>query len=154
LRTSRRDDRNAYVERPVQSLHEGVMVLARISPALDRSDQWGPTVWPVPAVKSELWVVFRHGISIGFDSYWGKTSPPFIYEGPQSIEGTQSYLSLTSNFYRLNTFSNIHASGLLISTAWDGVLGPAGRPRARRRCPRPDGVPPGRELRWPLLVCS
>jgi hypothetical protein len=46
---SRRDDRNAYVERPVQSPDEGVMVLARTSPAPDR---WDPTVWPVLADKS------------------------------------------------------------------------------------------------------
>jgi hypothetical protein len=40
LRRSRRDDQNAYVERPVRSPDEGVMVLARTSPAPDRSDRW------------------------------------------------------------------------------------------------------------------
>jgi hypothetical protein len=56
-------------------------------------------------------------------------------------------------FYPLNNFSNLHASRLLISTNWDGVLGPAGRPRARRWRPHPDRVPPGQELRRSLLVC-
>jgi hypothetical protein len=85
--SSHRDDRNSYVERPIQSPDEGVMVLERTIPALDQSDWWGPTVWPVPAVKYELGVVFRHGICIGFDSYLGKTSPPYIYEGPRPING-------------------------------------------------------------------
>jgi hypothetical protein len=44
LLRSRRDDRNAYVERLVRSPDEGVMVLARTRPALDRSDRWDPTV--------------------------------------------------------------------------------------------------------------
>jgi hypothetical protein len=41
----------------------------------------------------------------------------------------------------------------LIFTVIDGVLGPAGWPRARWRRPRPDGTLPGRELWRPLLVC-
>jgi hypothetical protein len=44
LRISRRDDRNEYVERPVQSPDEGVMVLARTSSVPERSDRWDPTV--------------------------------------------------------------------------------------------------------------
>jgi hypothetical protein len=44
LRRSHRDDRNAYVERPVRSPDEGVMVLARTNPTPDRSDRWDPTV--------------------------------------------------------------------------------------------------------------
>jgi hypothetical protein len=44
LRRSHQDDRNAYVERPIRSLDEGVMDLARTSPARDWSDRWGPTV--------------------------------------------------------------------------------------------------------------
>jgi hypothetical protein len=43
-------------------------------------------------------------------------------------------------------FSNLHASRLLISMTKDGVIGPAGRPRAFWQRPRPDGVPPEREL--------
>jgi hypothetical protein len=75
-------------------------------------------------------------------------------KGHGGLRATQSNLSLPSTFYPLNTFSNLHASRLLISTTWDGVLGPVGRSRACRRCPRPDGVPPGRELQRSLLVCS
>jgi hypothetical protein len=44
LRRSRRDDRNAYVECPVRSPDEGVVVLARTNPAPHRSDRWDPTV--------------------------------------------------------------------------------------------------------------
>jgi hypothetical protein len=87
LRRSRRDDQNAYVERPVQSPDEGVVVLARTSLAPDRSDWWDPTVLPVLIAKSELGVVSRCEIGIGFDSYWGKTSPAYIYEGSQPMEG-------------------------------------------------------------------
>jgi hypothetical protein len=86
LRISRREDRNAYVECLVRSPDEGVMVLARTNSARDRSDRWDPTVWPVLAAKSELGVVFQRIICIGFYSYWGKTSPPYIYEGPLPIE--------------------------------------------------------------------
>jgi hypothetical protein len=49
--------------------------------------------------KSELGVVFRHGICIGFDSYWGKTSPPYIYEGSRSIEGITIESNITFTFY-------------------------------------------------------
>jgi hypothetical protein len=103
LRRSRRDDRNAYVEHPVRSPDEGVMVLARTNPAPDRSDWWSPTVWPVPAVKSELGVVFRHRICIGFDSYWGKTSPPYIYKGSRPIEGDTIESTITLYFLSLTT---------------------------------------------------
>jgi hypothetical protein len=41
LHRSRRDDRNASMERPVRSPDEGVMILARTNPAADR---WGPRV--------------------------------------------------------------------------------------------------------------
>jgi hypothetical protein len=44
MHRSHRDDRNAYVELPGRSPDEGFMVLARTSPAPDRSDRWGPTV--------------------------------------------------------------------------------------------------------------
>jgi hypothetical protein len=33
----------------------------------------------------------------------GQDFPPYIYEGSQSIEGTQLNLSITSTFYSLNT---------------------------------------------------
>jgi hypothetical protein len=150
---SRRDNQNAYVERPVRSPDEGVMVLARTSSAPDRSDWWGPTVWPVIAAKSELGVVFQYHICIGFDSYWGKTSPQYIYEGSWAIEGNTIESIITSTFYLSTPFSNLYASRLLISMTWDGVLGPVGRPRARRRRPHPNGVPPRRELQRSLLVC-
>jgi hypothetical protein len=39
LRRSHRDDQNAYVERPVRSPDEGVVVLARTSPVPDQSDR-------------------------------------------------------------------------------------------------------------------
>jgi hypothetical protein len=42
--------------------------------------------------------------SIGFDSYWGKTSPPYIYEGPRPIEGITIELNITFTFY-LQTLS-------------------------------------------------
>jgi hypothetical protein len=101
LRRSRRDNRNTYVERPVLSPDEGDMVLVRTSPAPDRSDRWCPTVWPMLVVKSELGVVFRHEICIGFDSYWGKTSPPYIYEGPRPIERNTIESNIT--FYFLSS---------------------------------------------------
>jgi hypothetical protein len=63
------------------------MTLARTNPTPDRSDRWDPTIGLVLAAKSELGVVFRHRICIDFDSYWGKTSPPYIYEGQRPIEG-------------------------------------------------------------------
>jgi hypothetical protein len=40
----RRDDRKAYIKRPVRNPDEGVMVLARTSSAPDRSDRWNLTV--------------------------------------------------------------------------------------------------------------
>jgi hypothetical protein len=87
LLRSCRDNLNAYVERPVRSPDEGVMVLARTSPVPDQSDWSALTVWPVLAVKFELGVVLWHEICIDTDSYWGKTSPPYIYEGARPIEG-------------------------------------------------------------------
>jgi hypothetical protein len=74
--------------------------------------------------------------------------------GHGRLKGSKSNLFITYTFYPLNTFSNLHASRLLVSTVVDDVLRLAGQPRARRRRPRPDGIPPGRELRQPLLVCS
>jgi hypothetical protein len=56
-------------------------------------------VWPAYPAKSELGVVFRHGICIGFDSYWGKTSPPYIYEGSRPIEGNTIESNITFTFF-------------------------------------------------------
>ena len=39
LRRSRRDDRNAYIERPIRSPDEGVMPPGRPAPRSDRSDR-------------------------------------------------------------------------------------------------------------------
>jgi hypothetical protein len=149
LRRSRRDNRNAYVERLVRSPDEGVIVLERTSPVPDRSHRWDPTVWPVLAAKSELGVVFWCRICTG-----ARPPHPIFMKVHGRLRDTQSNLSLPCTFYPLNTFSNLHASRLFISMTWDGILGPAGQPRARRGPPRLDGVPPRQELRRPLLVCS
>jgi hypothetical protein len=53
--------------------------------------------------RPELGVVFRHEICIGFDSYWGKTSPPYIYEGSQPIEGNTIESIITFYFLSLTT---------------------------------------------------
>jgi hypothetical protein len=53
-----------------------------------------------------------------------------------------------------NLSSNLHAAPLLISMVVDDILRLVSRRRARWRRPHPDGVPPGWELWWPLLVCS
>jgi hypothetical protein len=79
------------------------MVLARTSPAPDRSDRWDPTVWLALADESELGVVFRCGVCIGLDSYWGKTSPPYIYEGSWPIE-ENTIESIKFIFYRILPF--------------------------------------------------
>ena len=64
LRRSRRDDRNAYIERLIRSPDEGVMPPRRPAPRSDRSDQSKAVrpvqtpVRPVRNAQSELGVVF------------------------------------------------------------------------------------------------
>jgi len=64
LRRSRRDNRNAYIERPIRSPDEGVMPPGRPAPRSDRSDRSRAVrpvqrpVRPVRNSKSELGVVF------------------------------------------------------------------------------------------------
>ena len=57
LRRSRRDNRNAYIERPIWSPDEGVMPPGRPAPRSDRSDR-SRAVRPVRNAQSELGVVF------------------------------------------------------------------------------------------------
>ena len=57
LRRSRRDDRNAYIERPIRSPDEGVMPPGRPAPRSNRSDR-SRVVRPVRNAQSELGVVF------------------------------------------------------------------------------------------------
>ena len=47
LHRSRRDDRNAYIERPIWSLDEGDMTSGRSAPRVDRSDRFVGAVIPV-----------------------------------------------------------------------------------------------------------
>ena len=54
LRISRRDHRNAYIERLIRSPDEGVMPPRRPAPRSDRSDRSSP----VRNAQSELGVVF------------------------------------------------------------------------------------------------
>jgi hypothetical protein len=42
-------------------------------------------------------------ICIGFDSYWGKASPPYIYEGSRPIEGNTIESTITFYFLSLTT---------------------------------------------------
>ena len=61
LRRSRRDDRNAYIERLIRSPDEGVMPPRRPAPRSDRSRAVRPVQRPVRPVRnaqSELGVVF------------------------------------------------------------------------------------------------
>ena len=61
LRRSRRDDRNAYIERLIRSPDEGVMPPRRPAPRSDRSDRSRavrPVQRPVRNAQSELGVVF------------------------------------------------------------------------------------------------
>ena len=58
LRRSRRDDRNAYIERLIRSPDEGVMPPRRPAPRSNRSR----AVRPVRNAQSELGVVFWHRI--------------------------------------------------------------------------------------------
>ena len=64
LRRSRRDDRNAYIERPIWGPDEGVMPPGRPAPRSDRSDRSRAVrpvqrpVRPVRNTQSELGVVF------------------------------------------------------------------------------------------------
>ena len=55
LRSSHRDDRNAYVEHPIWSSDERVMVSGRLDTGSDRS---GRPVTPVQTAQSEFGVVF------------------------------------------------------------------------------------------------
>ena len=86
LHSSRRDKRNAYVERPIWSSDERVMASERLDTGSDRSDRSGRPVRPVQTVQSGFGVVFWCGICIELDSWWGKTSPPYKYKGPRPIE--------------------------------------------------------------------
>ena len=101
LRSSHRDDQNAYVERLIWSSDERVMVSGRLDTGLDRSDRSGR---PVQTVQSEFGVVFWCGICIELDSWWGKTSPPYKYKGSRPIEHIQSiktYQSITFRYFVL-----------------------------------------------------
>ena len=58
LRRSHRDDRNAYIERPIWSMDEGVMPPGRPAALFDRSRVVRPVQRPVRNAQSELGVVF------------------------------------------------------------------------------------------------
>ena len=58
LRSSRRDDQNAYIERPIWTSDERVMAPGRIDSYPDRSDRLAGAVRPVRTAQSELEVVF------------------------------------------------------------------------------------------------
>ena len=72
--SSRRDDRNAYVERLIWSSDERVMASERIDTGSDRSKLYNPSL--------ELY--------FDADSWWGKTSPPYKYKWSRPIEHIQS----------------------------------------------------------------
>jgi hypothetical protein len=122
LHRSCQDDRNAYVERPVRSPDEGVMVLARTSPASDRSDRWSPTVWPVPAVKSEgpfdtaLWEE-RSGRSCNFSLRQLRMTP--TQNSSPSLISSYKSAPASQAFGRASTKTVPGAvSGVLPNTAW------------------------------------
>jgi hypothetical protein len=128
-------------------------------PALRMTGLTGGPVEPngLAGARSQIW--FRCWISM-WNWYrlrllLGQDLPTLYLWMLTSDWGEHNRIYQLHLLFTLSTpFSNLHASHLLISTILDGILGPAGLPRARRRCPRPSGVPLGRELRRPLLVCS
>ena len=104
LRSSRRDDQNAYIEHLIWSLDERVMASGRLDSGSDRSDRSGRPVRPVQTVQSGFGVVFWCEICMELDSWWGKTSPPYKYKGSRPIEGIQSiktYQSITFHYFAL-----------------------------------------------------
>jgi len=58
LRSSRRDNQNAYMERLIWTSDERVMAPGRIHSDPDRSDRLTGAVRPVRTAQSELGVVF------------------------------------------------------------------------------------------------
>ena len=58
LRSSRRDDQNAYMKRPIWNSDERVMTSRRFDPHPDRSNRLDRAVRPVQTAQSELGVVF------------------------------------------------------------------------------------------------
>ena len=97
LRSSRRDDRNAYVERLIWSSDERFMTSGRLDTGLN-------PVRPVQTAQFEFGVVFLCGICMELDSWWDKTSPPYKYKGPRPIGYIQSiktYQSITFRYFAL-----------------------------------------------------
>jgi hypothetical protein len=89
-------------------------------------------------------------LSLGDVSYWDKTTPSIYTRGSWAIE-FPSIQSINKLIYYLYSnpstlFFNLHVVHPLIhDQGWRPRL--AGRPRATRRRPCPDRVPPRRELR-------
>ena len=63
LRSSRRDDQNAYMERPIWTSDERVMAPGRIDSDPDWSDRLAGAVRPIRTAQSELEVIFWHEIN-------------------------------------------------------------------------------------------
>jgi hypothetical protein len=124
LRKPRQVDRNAYVGHPVRSPYEGVMVLVRTNPA-----PW--PVWPMGpdgliGARSQIRV--RSCISTRdlykFRFLLGQDLPTlYLWRATVDLGGDNRIYQLHLLFTLSTPVSNLHASRLLISTTWDGVLG-------------------------------